>query len=130
MALAAGFVSAVADRFGVWGPRGASNVAWGDFETFTSYAARINPWAPAAMVPFLAWAATALEVALAVALLAGFRLRWTGVVSGLLLLAFAAGMTVGTGVKTALDASVFAAAGAAFALAWLSGGASRPGPTD
>lgn len=130
MALAAGFVSAVADRFGVWGPRGASNVAWGDFETFTSYAARINPWAPAAMVPFLAWAATALEVALAVALLAGFRLRWTGVVSGLLLLAFAVGMTVGTGVKTALDASVFAAAGAAFALARLGGGASRPGPTD
>lgn len=43
--------------------------------------------------------------------------RWTARLSGWLLLAFALGMTVGTGVKTAFDASVFAASGGAFMLA-------------
>jgi hypothetical protein len=30
-ALGASFLSAVADRCGLWGPYGAKNVAWGDF---------------------------------------------------------------------------------------------------
>jgi hypothetical protein len=46
LALGAGFLSAVADRFGIWGPAGATNVAWGDFASFTGYAAKLNPWAP------------------------------------------------------------------------------------
>src|SRR5215470_4708423 len=33
-ALGASFLSAVADRFGLWGPYGAKNVSWGNFGPF------------------------------------------------------------------------------------------------
>jgi uncharacterized membrane protein YphA (DoxX/SURF4 family) len=117
LALAAGFLSAVADRFGIWGPSGGTNVAWGDFTSFTAYAAKINPWSPDALVPVIAWTATLAEIALALLLIAGYRIRWAGFASGVLLLLFALGMTAGTGVKTAFDASVFAASAAGFLLA-------------
>jgi uncharacterized membrane protein YphA (DoxX/SURF4 family) len=117
LALAAGFLSAVADRFGIWGPPGGVGVAWGDFASFTEYAAKINPWAPASLVPAIAWTATLAEVALALLLILGYRTRWAAFGSCLLLLAFALGMTAGTGVKSALDASVFAASAAGFLLA-------------
>jgi uncharacterized membrane protein YphA (DoxX/SURF4 family) len=116
LALAAGFLSAVFDRFGVWGPSGAPGVAWGDFATFTAYAAKINPWAPAALMAAIAWTATLAEVALALLLLAGYKTRWAALGSGVLLLLFALGMTAGTGVKSAFDASVFAASAAGFLL--------------
>jgi hypothetical protein len=122
LTLAAGFLSAVADRFGVWGAYGVPHVAWGDFGHFTTYAARINPWAPALLVPAIAWTATAAEVVLAVALLAGLWVRWAAIGSGVLLFLFGAGMTMGTGIKSALDASVLAASAAAFALAELAPG--------
>ena len=38
LALAAGFLSAVADRFGLWGPPGAPNVAWGEWQPFVAQA--------------------------------------------------------------------------------------------
>jgi uncharacterized membrane protein YphA (DoxX/SURF4 family) len=116
LALAAGFLSAVADRFGIWGPRGGAGVAWGDFASFMDYAAKINPWAPPALMPAVAWAATLAEVALALLLIAGYRTRWAAFGSGLLLLSFALGMTAGTGLKSAFDASVFAASAAGFLL--------------
>ncbi|HJS73845.1 MAG TPA: MauE/DoxX family redox-associated membrane protein, partial [Vicinamibacteria bacterium] len=103
LALAAGFLSAVADRFGVWGPPGAAGVAWGDFGSFTAYAATINPWSPPALVPALAWIATLAEIALSLLLLAGYRTRWAALGSGVLLLLFALGMTAGTGIKSAFD---------------------------
>ena len=37
MALAAGFLSAVADRFGLWGPIGTPGVSWGGFAKFLDY---------------------------------------------------------------------------------------------
>ena len=115
--LGAGFLSAVADRLGLWGPPGATNVAWGDFDAFLRYTARINPYLPAAVIPAVGWIVTALEVLLGLALIAGIYVRPAAFISGCLLLAFASAMTVGTGLKTALDASVPAAAGAAFLLA-------------
>jgi hypothetical protein len=36
-ALGASFLSAVADRFGLWGPYGAKNVSWGNFAHFVEY---------------------------------------------------------------------------------------------
>lgn len=39
IALAAAFLSAVADRFGLWGPPGATGVAWGDLKNFNDYVA-------------------------------------------------------------------------------------------
>jgi uncharacterized membrane protein YphA (DoxX/SURF4 family) len=125
MALGAGFLSAVADRVGLWGPPGAPNVAWGNFDAFLRYAARINPYLPASVIPAVGWTATLLEIVFGVALVAGLYTRSVAFLSGCLLVAFAFGMTAGTGVKTALDASVPAAAAAAFLLAAWPAGASR-----
>jgi uncharacterized membrane protein YphA (DoxX/SURF4 family) len=119
LALGVTFLSAVADRFGVWGPPGGHNVAWGDFTHFTEYTARVNPWAPPGLVSMLAWVATVAEAILGAALLGGVYTRAAGLASGVLLSLFAIGMTIGTGVKTALDASVLSAAAGAFGLALL-----------
>jgi len=117
VALAAGFLSAVADRFGLWGPAGAANVAWGAWQPFVDYVAKLNWFAPPASTPILAWAATVAEVVLGMGLLIGWQLRWFALAAGLLLLSFAITMTLALGVKAPLDFSVFAAAGGAFLLA-------------
>jgi len=114
---------AVADRFGLCGQFGTPNVAWGDFGRFTQYTGQLNPWAPAALVPALAWADAIAELVLGVALLLGVFTGWSGLLSGILLLVFASGMSMRTGIKSALNASVFSTAAAAFALAVLG-----PGP--
>jgi hypothetical protein len=44
------FLTAAADRFGLWGQFGTPNVAWGDFARFAQYTGQLNPWAPAALV--------------------------------------------------------------------------------
>ena len=121
LALAAGFLSAVADRFGLWGPPGAPNVAWGAWQPFVDYVAKLNWFAPPASIPILAWASTVAEVVLAIGLLIGWQLRWFALAAGLLLLSFAITMTLALGVKAPLDFSVFAAAGGAFLLAASSG---------
>jgi uncharacterized membrane protein YphA (DoxX/SURF4 family) len=117
LALAAGFLAAVTDRFGFWGPPGTANVAWGDFQQFAVYTARLNPWAPTALISPLAWLVTGAEIVLSVALIAGVATRQMALASGVLLGLFALGMTVGTGLKSALNASVFAASAGALALA-------------
>jgi thiosulfate dehydrogenase [quinone] large subunit len=122
LALGVAFQSAVADRFGQWGTAGTKNVAWGDFAHFTQYVGQLNPWAPAALIPTLARVSTAAELVLGVALILGLFTRWAALLSGILLLLFAGGMSIGTGLKSALDASVFSAAAAAFALVVLGAG--------
>ena len=117
VALAAGFLSAVADRFGLWGPAGAPNVAWGAWQPFIDYVAKLNWFVLPASVPILAWTSTVAEVILAIGLLIGWQLRWFALAAGLLLLSFAITMTLALGVKAPLDFSVFAAAGGAFLLA-------------
>src|SRR5260370_2001256 len=42
LAIAAGFLSSVADRFGLWGPAGSAKVAWGDWKSFVAYTAALN----------------------------------------------------------------------------------------
>jgi putative oxidoreductase len=117
VALAAGFLSAVADRFGLWGPPGAPHVAWGDWAHFVAQTATLNWFAPRAAVPIIAAVATLAEAGLAVLLLVGFRLRETALAAGGLLLLFALAMTAALGPKAPLDYSVFAASAAAFLLA-------------
>src|SRR5207248_8478956 len=84
MALAAGFLSAVADRFGLWGPAGTPGVAWGGFDPFLAYTGKLLWFLPAGLVPAAGWASTVLEVALAVGLLVGIRLRAVALASGVL----------------------------------------------
>jgi uncharacterized membrane protein YphA (DoxX/SURF4 family) len=122
LAVGGGFLSAVADRFGLWGPIGTKNVSWGDFAHFTQYTGQLNPWAPAPLIPTLARVSTGAELVLGAALILGLFTRWAALLSGVLLLLFAGGMTIGTGLKSALGASVFSAAAAAFALVVLGAG--------
>ena len=76
-------------------------------------------------MPAAGWAATVLEVALAVGLLAGVGVRAFALASGLLLTAFAVTMTVALGPEPPLSYSVWSAAAGAFLLASL-----RPAPGD
>lgn len=115
-ALAAGFFSAVADRFGLW-PEAASS--WGNWNNFVAYTALINPIFPHSIVQILAIVATALEVVLAVLLIIGYKTVWVARASGTLLLLFGLAMSLSTGLKGALDYSVFTAAAGGFALAVL-----------
>jgi uncharacterized membrane protein YphA (DoxX/SURF4 family) len=117
IALAAAFLTSVTDRFGIWGPPATMNVAWGDMTHFMAYAALLNPWFPIRVIPVVAWFVTVAETVLALALLLGFHTRMTAQLSGWLLLAFGIGITAGTGIKSALNASVFSAAAGAFLLA-------------
>ena len=114
LALAAGFLSAVADRFGLWGKSGAPGIAWGDWSHFISYTAKLNWFLPHQLIQPVGILATLLETILAVGLLAGFWLRHFALASCGLLLLFALSMTVAIGIKPPLDYSVYtAAAGAA-----------------
>jgi uncharacterized membrane protein YphA (DoxX/SURF4 family) len=116
-ALGASFVSAVADRFGLWGPYGAKNVSWGNFAHFVKYTGAVTSLFPGSSTVSYAWAATVAETLFGILLIAGFKTRMVSVLSGLLLLLFAIGMVTGLGIKTPFDYSVFSAAAAAFLLA-------------
>jgi len=118
-ALATAFLSAVADRFGWWGPPGTGNVGWGEFDAFLKYTAQLNWFLPQQLIPLLGWTATVLEVLFAVALLSGIATRWTALGSGVLLLLFATTMTVAYGAEAPLSYSVWTAAASAFLLASL-----------
>src|SRR3954469_9321431 len=119
LALAAGFLSAVADRFGLWGPAGTPGVGWGGFAPFLAYTGKLLWFLPAGLVPAAGWAPTGLEVALAVARVVGVRLRAVPLAAGVLLSVFAITMTVALGPEPPLSYSVWSAAAGAFLLASL-----------
>jgi len=119
-ALAAGFLSSVADRFGIWGRPGASHVLWGDFQHFVTYTETLNPFVPKAVAPAIAWLVTVLETGFGLGLLLGIRTKAMALGSGCLLLLFSLAMTVSVGVHPTLAYSVVSAAGAALLLAWVS----------
>lgn len=119
ISLSAAFLSAVADRFGLWGPPGAPNVAWGDWASFVAYTGTLNAFLPASLYAPLGWIATIAEVALGIWLLVGVKLRWAAFGSAAVLMAFAVAMTVTTGIKAPLNYSVFTGVAAALALACL-----------
>lgn len=113
LSLAVGFLSAVADRFGLW----PANVSvWGNWESFLEYTQTINLWMPGSLIPAVGVLATALEVIFGICLLIGLKTELFAQLSGWLLLLFALSMVFSLGIKAPFDYSVFAAAAAAFAL--------------
>ncbi len=112
-ALGAAFLSAVADRFGLWGKYGG----WGNFGNFIKYTAQVNSFMPASIVPFLAWAATVAEIFFGVALIVGLWPRWVALGSALLLAMFGIAMAISFGIKSPMDYSVFSASAGALLLA-------------
>jgi len=115
-ALGISFLSAVADRFGLWGVYGQPDVAWGNYARFVDYTAKLNWFLPAAMIPALAMTATAAETLFGLLLILGWKTRLVALLSGALLAIFALTMTVALGVKAPLNFSVFSAAGGALLL--------------
>ena len=111
LALGISFLSAVADRFGLWGVYGQPNVAWGNYARFVDYTAKLNWFLPAATVPALAMIATAAEILFGLLFVLGWKTRTIALLSGVLLATFALTMTMALGVKAPLDLSVVSAAG-------------------
>lgn len=113
IALGSAFLSAVADRFGLWGKYGG----WGNFANFTHYTAQVNSFMPAFTIPFLAWAATVCESAFGILLILGLWPRWVALGAAILLAMFGTAMAISFGIKTPLDYSVFSASAGALLLA-------------
>lgn len=113
IAISLGFLSAVADRFGIWHKEVS---AWGNWDSFLDYTELINPWIPNPLIPTIGILATVAEIVFAIFLIVGFKTELFAKLSGFLLLIFALSMTFSTGIKGALDYSVFTASAAAFAL--------------
>lgn len=116
LAIALSFLSAVADRFGLWS---AEVSVWGNWQSFVDYTAVINPWMPIAIIPVLASIATFVEIVFALFLLIGFKTELFAKLSGVLILIFALSMTFSVGIKSGFDYSVFTASAAAFGLSLL-----------
>ena len=113
LSISASFLSAVADRFGWWS---ADVSVWGNWNNFLDFTRLINPWFPSGLISIVGAIATGAEILLAFFLLIGFKTEFFAKLSALLLLAFGLSMTFSTGIKGALDYSVFSASAGAFAL--------------
>ena len=113
LALGAAFLSAVADRFGLWGKYGG----WGNFANFTKYTGEVLSFMPVSVIPFLAWAATIAELSLGILLILGLWTRWVAFGAVTLLFLFGTSMAISFGFKSPLDYSVFSASAGALLLA-------------
>jgi uncharacterized membrane protein YphA (DoxX/SURF4 family) len=116
VSLGVSFLSAVADRCGMWGAYGQPNVAWGEFSRFVAYTAKLNWYVPAQAAWGLAWVVTVAETVLGVLLLVGLYARMAALLSGVLLLLFALSMALALGLKAPLNFSVFSASAGALLL--------------
>jgi uncharacterized membrane protein YphA (DoxX/SURF4 family) len=118
LAVATSFLSAVADRFGMYGAFGSSSrVSWGDLQHFNAYTAQVVAYLPKVLVPAAAWGDTVAETLLGILLIVGYRVRLVSWLSGTLLLVLALSMTVSMGIQSAFAHSVFSASAGAFLLA-------------
>jgi uncharacterized membrane protein YphA (DoxX/SURF4 family) len=115
--LGVGFLSAVADRLGLWGAFGQPNVEWGNFSRFLEYTHTLNWYLPAEMILPLGVIATGAEILLGLLILIGWRTRAAALLSGLLLLTFGVAMTLALGIKAPLNFAVLTGIGGALLLA-------------
>jgi putative oxidoreductase len=105
LALGASFLSAVSSRL------------LGSFDNFEAYTAEVCSFMPASTIPFLARAATVLELVFGIALVLGVGLRWVTFGAAGLLLVFALSMAISFGIREPFDYSVFSASACALLLA-------------
>jgi uncharacterized membrane protein YphA (DoxX/SURF4 family) len=115
--LGVGFLSAVADRLGLWGPFGHPNVEWKNFSRFLEYTHTLNWYLPAGMILPLGIIATGAEILFGLLFLVGWHTRFAALFSGLLLLTFGVTMTLALGVKAPLNFAVLTGMGGALLLA-------------
>lgn len=109
--IAVDLLGAVADRFGLLGSPGEPGVSWGDWAHFRAATAQLVPWSP--LVEPAAVAATAAELVLGAALVAGLQWRWVGKVTAGLFTVYLVAMAAGTGIASVLQFNVPVLIGAA-----------------
>lgn len=117
LALGLGFLSAVADRFGLWGGAGTGAVAWGGYDAYLAYVHDLAPYLSGGLVDVVGGAATAIEAALGVTLLLGAGTRLSAWTSSAVLLGFALSMFFFSDFEAPFNSSVFSATAAALLLA-------------
>lgn len=117
LSLAAAFLSAVADRFGLWKPFGQG--AWGSMSAFADYTHQLVPFATGWLLTVIVWAATATESTLSVLLLTGWWPKVVGAAACFVLIVFGTAMAISLGLEAPLSYSVYSAASAAAAYAIL-----------
>lgn len=99
IALGTAFLSAVASRFGLWD----KTLDLKHFANFMQYAAEVNSFLPAAVIPLVAWAATVAETSCGVLLILGLWPRWVSLASAILLAMFGTAMAISFGIKSPMD---------------------------
>jgi uncharacterized membrane protein YphA (DoxX/SURF4 family) len=109
-------LSAVSDRFGLWGAPGTPGVAWGNWDNFIIYTNKLNSFASESIAGILGAIATFFEIVFGLFLIVGFKTRIVALATSGLLLLFAATMTVAFSIKAPLDYSVLTSLGAALLL--------------
>ena len=115
VALATGFLSAVASRLGFWDKYSSG---WSNFVSYTS---QVNSFVPKSSAPAIVVASTILETTSGVLLLLGYKTNYAAIVGGALTFLFAIAMAISSGVKEPLDYSVFAFSAGSFLLATMPG---------
>jgi len=104
LALGNTFLLAIGGRFGWLGPYGSKNVSWGDWTHFVQYVDVLNWFVPKSLIPGLAVLETIIELGLGIALLLGIYQRVIAWGSALLLMSFAATMSLALGGSSRLSA--------------------------
>ncbi|CAA9194602.1 DoxX family membrane protein [Flavobacterium collinsii] len=112
-------LSAVADRFGLWGVPGAPGVAWGNWDNFILYTQTLNSFASKPLAEVLGALATFFEIIFGLFLIPGFKTRQVALGTAALMLLFALSMAVSVSVKAPFDYSVLTSAAAALLLSAL-----------
>lgn len=109
-------LSAVADRFGLWGVPGSPGVAWGNWENFIAYTQTLNAFASKSVAGILGALATFFEILFGISLIIGFKTRFSALGTSALLLLFAIAMATSSTIKAPFDYSVLTSAAAALLL--------------
>jgi hypothetical protein len=116
LCLSFAFLSAIADRFGVYGRHGTSGISWGDWTHFLQFVGYLIKIAPHAIIPAIGVIETIIEFVLAGALLLGVYPRVVAWLSAALLTSFAVTMSIALGIPATLGYGVFTAISAALLL--------------
>lgn len=109
-------LSAVADRFGLWGAPGDPGVAWGNWDNFIAYTQTLNSFASKSVAGILGALATFFEILFGLFLIIGFKTRIVAFGTSGLMLLFALSMAISVSVKAPFDYSVFTSSAAALLL--------------
>ncbi|MBB6612542.1 DoxX family membrane protein [Pontibacter sp. Tf4] len=117
LALAFTLLAIVADKFGYWGEAGTPGTLWGDWDTYAAYFGTLVPFLPGNISEKLAIVCTFLEIALAIMLLFGLKVRWAAVATCIYTLLLGISMAVFISIKASFDHSLFVCSAAGFLLA-------------